>query len=123
LFRRGLYIGPTGGFGSATGGFLSVIFELLIGVFICLFNSASLGMPGIGGVFFGSGLPSFFVSVIPGIGVDRFDIFKLPDCGFEEMPGAEFVIMEGVPEKSGDTLAEALEFAERETFLFVDSLD
>lgn len=105
---RGRAIGPTGVFTSPVGGFASIAFELVIGVFISLLSSASLGMPGIGGVFFGSGLPLFLESVMPGIGLVEFDTAKLAAFGF--IPGAELVIIEGVPENSGGILAAEAEF-------------
>jgi len=84
-------------FDSITGGFLSVILRLAIGVFICFFNSASLGIPGIGGVFFGVGVLTVR-SGIPGVGVAPFGGFNwaLPDklvilvTGLDEIPGGIF---------------------------------
>ena len=91
-------------FDSVTGGFLSIILRLAIGVFICFFNSASLGIPGILGVFLGCGVLAAR-SGIPGIGVApfcriiAFGAFgsKLPDeellnvtPGLAEMPGGMF---------------------------------
>ncbi len=119
---RGLFIGPTAELESTTGGFLSITFELFIGVFICLFSSASLGIPGIGGVFLGSGLPAVFESVIPGIVADTFDAFILAAFGL--MPGAElFVSVTGLPDKPGGIFAEELMFVITTALLFVGSAD
>lgn len=104
------------------GGLLSIIFELLIGVFICLFNSASLGIPGIGGVFFGSGLPAVFESVIPGMFADTFDALILAAFGL--MPGAElFSSVTGLPDKPGGIFAEELAFVITTALLFAGSPD
>ncbi len=119
---RGLFVELAVEFDSTTGGFLSIIFELPTGVFICLFNSASLGIPGIGGVFFGSGLPALFESVMPGIFADTFETFIFPAFGL--MPGAElFSSATGLPDKPGGIFAEELAFVMTTALLFAGSVD
>lgn len=93
---RGLSVGLAVEFVSAIGGLVSLILELLIGVFICLFNSSSLGIPGILGVFLGVGvLPIVAGSGIPGVGVAPFG--KLVRTGAFEL------VVAGIrfPENSG----------------------
>lgn len=120
-FPRGLFVGAGGEFGFPFDGCVSVIFELVIRVFICLLNSASLGIPGIGGVFFGRGLPPFFASVMPGIDTAEFDVLEFAELPIE-MPGTDVVITVGVPENSGGILAEEPELDLTAVVLFASWL-
>lgn len=103
------------------GGFLSIL-ELLIGVFICLFNSSSLGIPGIGGVFLGIGvLPIVLGSGIPGIGVAPFG--KTAGPGIAESETELLVTVIGLPESPGGIVAEVFAFDKLTAFVFVLSTD
>jgi hypothetical protein len=60
----------------------------LLGWFICLFISASLGIPGVGVAPFESGFPRSFPSGIPGIGV--VPLVSLLTFAGSGMPGVVF---------------------------------